>query len=88
MSNYITQVGDKKYYCLDDYYGSHQYWYVKMTEEEMKHPAPWNLLPYKDTEWRWGKRNVLRELPQEHTKLCLGCSKFHKKSEDCILLPE
>lgn len=67
MSNYITQVWNKEYYCIDWYFWWRKYWYQEIVN------------------WKEVGR-VLMELPQEYTPLCLNCAKFHKKSEDCILL--
>ena len=60
MSCFITTIKDKKYYCLDDFFWSHQYGYVEMTEEEKNSPSPWDLLEYKTLQGRWGTRLVTR----------------------------
>lgn len=62
MSCFTKTIGDKKYFCLDDFYWSHQYGYVEMNPEEQESHNPWDLLDYKTLQGRWGKRAVTRSI--------------------------
>lgn len=53
MSSFITEHNWKKYYCLDDYFWPHQYWYIKFEDGD-------TWLSLDPT-----KREVLRELPKD-----------------------
>lgn len=63
MSSFIKDW----YYCIDDFFWPHQYWFVKMTEEEdqAKLLGKWELLDFKTLEWRGWTREVLRTIPSE-----------------------
>ena len=65
MSCFTKTIGESKYYCLDNFYGGHNYGYVEMTEEERNSPNPWELLDYKTLEWRGGSRKVLMLPPKK-----------------------
>jgi len=62
MSSFIKDW----YYCIDNYFWPHIYWFVKMTPEEEQASIidKWNLLDFKTLEWRWWTRPVLKEMPK------------------------
>ncbi len=64
MSCYIKTIWKKKYYCLDDFFWSHQYWYVEMNEEEMKSKDSWWALF-----WPWIDKNRVMT-SEEFQKVC------------------
>lgn len=66
MSSFIKDW----YYCIDDFFWQHNYWYVKMNEEEIKVYNDtwwwaWELLEYSSLKWRWWNREVLRNIPKK-----------------------
>lgn len=62
MSSFIQKVWEDKYYCIDDFFGTHEYGFIKMTEEEKLSDTPWELL-YNSKLWGWWvDREVLREI--------------------------
>lgn len=62
MSCFTKTIWEDKYYCIDDFFWSHKYWYVKMTEEEKESEEPWNLLDFTDLKWRGWEREVLKSI--------------------------
>jgi len=58
MSSYVKEIWEKKVFCIDDYFGHREYWYVEMTEEEKQSESPWELLDFKSLEWRGWDRWV------------------------------
>lgn len=57
MSSFITEVNWKKYYCLDDYFWTHKYWYIEFEDGDT-----WLSLDAT-------KREVLKSLPKLEIKV-------------------
>ncbi len=49
MSNFTKEVWEDKWYCIDDHFWNHRYWYVKMTQEEKESDSAWLSF---NIEWR------------------------------------
>jgi len=59
MSNFTKEIDWVwKFFCLDDFFWGHRYWYVLMTENEAKSNFPWSLLEFSKLETRGWDRKV------------------------------
>jgi len=59
MSSYITRVGEKNFFCMDDYFWHYQYWYVELSDNE----TIWNIdLTNKKVLTEWEFEELKKEL--------------------------
>ena len=63
MSCFVKEIEWEKWFCIDDYFWNHNYWYVKMNEEEKESGSPWELFSVTSLEWRGWNRKVYK--PEE-----------------------
>ena len=61
MSSFVKEYNNKKYYCIDDYFAPHRYWYIEMNDDEKNNPSPFSILEFSTLKWRGGDRVVLTE---------------------------
>lgn len=79
MSNFIKEVNWKKYYCIDNYFWDHEYWYIEFEE--------WDTWLSLDIH----KRKVLKELPNikfKEESLHIDKKQYFKQLKENIKLLE